>query len=106
MTKLQQGVIKNPPPHITIEVTIPGTIDTKQQLADYLKSEYSIDINLVEDSLHYENLYYNSDVRSVMGFLKELGGDTATLFLRPMYFIEGWEENWAKLIANSEISWD
>jgi hypothetical protein len=103
LTELQQGVIKHPPPHLTLEVNVPETIETKDELARYLRSEYSIDICLDENSPNYENLYYNSDERSMMGFLKEWGAGGALLFILSAYFILGWEDNWVKLIRNSEI---
>ena len=71
-----------------------------EELSAYCEKEYHFDIEYHEDSDNYEELFYNSDLRSQMGFME--GENEARIF--PEFYAKGWEDTyWKKLIEDNEI---
>lgn len=85
---------------ITLELPIPENIETYDQFKEYLWDEFHIDLVSNPDDDFDLNLFYNDDLRSIMGHLWELDptNHVATLILWPQYYIKFHESYWNKLI--------
>jgi len=60
-----------------IEIDIPESIHTYKQLSKHLRKKFGIDVGTDEDYEGY--LFYNPDLRSMMGFVEEFGGGSVIL---------------------------
>ena len=110
MQKAKEEAITTCPKHIILEVPIPDEIscECEQDVSDYLEKKYHFYVDVDEDSDMYEQIFYNNDMRSVMGLV--LDWCPLILYLRPQYYASDlndpddfWTKRWRLLIEDSII---
>jgi hypothetical protein len=110
MDAAKKEAITNCPKEIVLEVPIPDEISCHdlEAVADYMYQTYHIDIEVEEESDYFEHLFYNQDLRSIMGLV--LNWCPLTLLIEPQYFASNldrpddfWTKKWKLLIKNSLI---
>jgi hypothetical protein len=110
MDAAKKEVIINCPKEIVLEVSIPDEIccEEYEKVADYMYQTYHIDIDVDEESDYFENLFFNQDLRSQMGWV--MNWCPLTLYIKPQYFASNldrpddyWTKKWKLLIENSLI---
>ena len=98
------------PSEIVLEVPIPDDISCHdfEAVSDYIYKTYRMDIEVDEKSDYFEQIFYNSDLRSFMGLV--LDWCPLTLVLHPQYYASNlddpndfWTKRWVLLIKNSII---
>jgi len=90
--------INNPPKNVYCELKSNLFID-EEDLQKFLWENFHIDLELDEDSNYRYDLFYNSDLRSFMGYMKDLG----CFHIITTYYIPGWEDLWKKLVDSCEV---
>jgi hypothetical protein len=95
-------VIEHPPHELKLIVNFPPEVVDDESMHDYLWDNFHIDMETDPNSEHYEELYYNYDLRSRMGFRY---GDENEFIIFPRHYAKGkeWSEWWAKLVNMSEV---
>lgn len=98
------------PKDITLEVSIPDEIccNDYASVSQYLWDTYHFEVDIDEDSDYFERIFYNNDLRSIMGLVLEWC--PLTLYLYPQYYASDldnpddyWTKRWRLLIKNSII---
>ena len=79
-------------------------MDNYNEINKYLRSRYHFDIDFDFESDEWHGIYYNSDLRSHMGYLDEIGYNEFVLIIWPKYYKEGWENTyWKNLMEDCEV---
>jgi len=98
----------NPPNeiHLDLSETLEKLgITSYRRLKNYMRKKFGIDLDIDPKSDYYEDLFYNSDLRSRMGFMHEFGA----FVIFPKYFIDrddpssSYSIRWRELVRESEI---
>lgn len=98
---------ENPPRSIVLIIPHPIGNDDLKKISDYLYSEYHFDTPPEHGYEGYGHLFYNADLRSIMGDVMEWDEDTITCNINASTYVEGggcWQEYWEKLLEASEIT--
>lgn len=80
-------------------------ISTYRKLKNYLYKNFHIDLDIDRNSDYYEDLFWNSDLRSRMGFMLEFG----VFIVFPEYYIDRenpeseYSKMWRELVRQSTI---
>jgi len=93
------------PKSIDCEIFLPKELD-ESNLNQYLMKQFHFEIDLDQESYEFENIYYNSDLRSLMGCLIEPyydGDQTLNVHLNLNAYVKGLEAYWRNIIIQSNI---
>jgi len=108
MGNLKAQIMLNPQNEIHLDLN--GTLEQKnittyEELRTYLWKNFHIDIDIDSESDYFEHLFYNSDLRSQMGFMfPEFG----MFVVFPKFYIDKdpsskWSKMWRQLIREATI---
>jgi hypothetical protein len=101
-TKKEAMLNPNNEIHLDLNETLERKgINTYRKLKNYLWKNFHIDLDTDSKSENFEDLFYNSDLRSHMGFMVEFG----VFVIFPQYYIIGeeWAKMWRRLVRESDI---
>lgn len=110
-TLTKKEAMLNPPSeiHLDLSETLEKLgIDSNRKLKNYLWKKFHIDLDIDSNSEQYEDLFYNADLRSFMGFMFEYG----TFVIFPKYYYSDedrkdlsseWSKMWRELVRESDI---
>jgi len=95
------------PEEVHLLIRLPN-VNNMDEIRKHLWLEYHIDVDPDPESDYYLMLYYNNDLRSLMGFLHDWDEVSAYLILWPEYYVDKdrpWDSyynsRWKKLVENS-----
>jgi hypothetical protein len=98
------------PDQVQLVTKIPRSVDTYDKLREYMVKIYHIDVETDPDSDDFQKLYYNQDLRSMMGFIVEFDpGNEVFMILFPKYYVDWnqpnsyWTKRWNLLIDTSRV---
>lgn len=100
----RKELMLNPPNEVHLYIHFPKSVNTWEDMKKYLWNNFHIDWDIDPESDYYEHLFYNSDLRSMMGFLY---GDDFVIF--PQYYVDkddpssNWSKMWRQLVRQSDI---
>lgn len=106
----KEEVMTTCPKSITLEVDIPDEIycGDYEAVSKYLWDTYHFEVDTEDESDYFEHIFYNEDLRSIMGLVLEWC--PLTLYLYPQYYASDldnpddyWTKRWNLLIKNSRI---
>ena len=82
---------------ITLTLRLPERIDNWNKLSEYLWKVYNIDVDLSDE--HFGELFWNPDLRSIMGYVEDFTPSTQSvrLFVTSEYYAKAFPKKWAKL---------
>jgi len=90
-----------------LAITLNTEIETDKDIQKYMWKKYHIDIDIDSESDNYTEMFYNQDLRSLMGFVWEFD-NPLTVVIWPEYYAQPentfWGEFWRELIYNSELT--
>ena len=101
----KKEIMLNPPNEVHLSLDVPSNIVTDEQLHKYLWDNFHIDLDTDSESDNYYDLFYNQDLRSMMGFMR----DWCNFVIFPTYYIErdepssNWSKMWRQLVRQSEV---
>src|SRR3972149_1982120 len=92
--------------HLDLSETLEKkNITTYRKLKNYLWKNFHIDLDIDRNSDNCDDLFYNSDLRSYMGFMLEFG----LFVVFPQYYIDkghpetSYSKMWRELVRQSTI---
>lgn len=105
----KQMLLNRVPYQITLRPKIPASIRSEEAVSKFFWRNFHFEFDTEPTSDNYEDIFYNSDLRSHMGLVLD-SFDGYTLVLYPKYYVGDisdknnvWTKYWTKLIKNSEI---
>ncbi|MCK5139593.1 MAG: hypothetical protein KAQ85_07120 [Thermodesulfovibrionia bacterium] len=104
--ELKEMYKRTPPENIVLKIPHPIESGTLKEISDYLQKEYHFDTPSESDYEGYGHLFYNADLRSIMGDVLDWDCETITCNINAFTYAEGggcWQEYWEKLLEASEI---
>jgi len=93
------------PNSLDININLPSGL-TEYTLNLYLNKEFGFTIDLDYESNEFENIYYNQDLRSLMGYVSDPFNDNDEILqvhLLLKAYVGGFESHWLNLIEKSNV---
>lgn len=106
IAELKEKYKTQPPRYVVLKTPV----DSTGELKDICKQTwpaYHIDISYCPESDEYKELFYNYDLRSIMGTVLEYDSESITWSIDTEAYRSGggcWQEYWEKLLSVSEIT--
>jgi len=94
--KFKQTPTEELPKNLRLEIGLPNL--SPKEIEKYMFREFNLDPCLEKELDNYEQLFYNSDLRSICGFIEEWDSISMTFILFTQAFVKGFEKEFHRLL--------